>query len=184
MPPHRIAKLGLTRTFQTLHMFNRLSVVENIEAAGVGAGLTRRQARRRARDLLARMDFTERASELPGSLSPGIERQLGILRALATAPRFLLLDEPAAGMNEAETDELLVRISAIRDDFSCGILVIEHDMRLIMRLCDQVQVLDYGKTISIGTPDEVRADPAVILAYLGTPRASPGPTPGNTQRQR
>ena len=114
------------------------------------------------------MDLAERAGELPGSLSPGIERQLGILRALAMAPRFLLLDEPAAGMNETETDELLARISVIRDDFSCGVLVIEHDMRLIMRLCERIQVLDYGKTISIGTADEVRADPAVISAYLGT----------------
>ena len=168
LPPHRIASLGLTRTFQGLHMFERLSVAENVEAAAVGAGLNRGQARQRARDLLARMDLAERAAELPGSLSPGIERQLGILRALATAPRFLLLDEPAAGMNETETDELLARISVIRDDFSCGVLVIEHDMRLIMRLCERIQVLDYGKTISIGTADEVRADPAVISAYLGT----------------
>src|SRR5438445_411459 len=91
----------------------------------------------------------------------------GGVRALAAKPAFLLLDEPAAGLNERESDELVASLTLIRDDFSCALVVIEHDMRVIMRLCERIQVLDYGKTISIGTPSQVRNDPAVLAAYLG-----------------
>ena len=100
-------------------------------------------------------------------LPHGLERRLGIARALGAKPSFLLLDEPAAGLNEQESDELVATLTLIRDDFSCALVVIEHDMRVIMRLCERIQVLDYGKTISIGTPAEVRRDPAVLQAYLG-----------------
>jgi branched-chain amino acid transport system ATP-binding protein len=166
--PHRISRLGLARTFQGVRMFTRLTVLENVEAAAAGAGLRRAHARRRAGALLERMGLSDRADERPGSLSAGIERRLGIVRALAGEPRFLLLDEPAAGMNEAETDQLLSDLSVIREDFGCGVLLIEHDMRLIMRLCERIQVLDYGKTLAVGTPEEIRTDPAVLEAYLGT----------------
>jgi branched-chain amino acid transport system ATP-binding protein len=170
--PEHLSKLGVGRTFQGLRMFRRLTVFENVEAAAVGAGLRRRAARERAAELLDRAGLSDRARQYPGSLPLGIERMLGIVRALATEPRFLLLDEPAAGMDESETDELLERIAAIRTDFSCGVLVIEHDMRLIMRLCERIQVLNYGQTLAVGTPEVVRTDPAVIAAYLGTERGS------------
>jgi branched-chain amino acid transport system ATP-binding protein len=105
------------------------------------------------------------------SLSHGDERRVGILRALATGPTFLLLDEPAAGLNEAESDELVETLSKLPEEFGLGLLVIEHDMRLIMRLSHRVHVIDHGKTIAIGTPAEVRANPAVLEAYLGSKRA-------------
>lgn len=173
-PPHRLAAAGLARTFQNVRLFRGLSVLENVEAGGIGVGLSRREARESAFDLLGRMRLTDRAAAPAASLSQGEERRLGITRALAVRPRFLLLDEPAAGLNEAESDDLLDALAAVRQDFGCGLMVIEHDMRLIMRLCDRIQVLDHGKTISIGTPDEVRADPAVLTAYLGTGKENSG----------
>jgi branched-chain amino acid transport system ATP-binding protein len=113
------------------------------------------------------MKLDEMSHLYGAGLPHGLERRFGIVRALATKPSFLLLDEPAAGLNERESDELVEALTLIRDDFSCALMVIEHDMRVIMRLCERIQVLDYGKTISIGTPDEVRNDPAVLTAYLG-----------------
>jgi branched-chain amino acid transport system ATP-binding protein len=163
----RIAKLGLVRTFQSVRLFHHLSVLENVEAGAVGSGLGRAQARKLAASLLERLGLAERAHAPGSGLPHGQERRLGIVRALAARPRYLLLDEPAAGLNEAEGDELVEALARIRDDFGCALLVIEHDMRVIMRLCERLQVLDYGKTIAIGTPAEVRADPAVLTAYLG-----------------
>jgi branched-chain amino acid transport system ATP-binding protein len=121
-------------------------------------------------ELLGRLDLTELADLLAASVPHGMERRLAIVRALATRPAFLLLDEPAAGLNEAESDALVDALVAIRDDLACALMVIEHDMRVIMRLCERIQVLDYGKTISIGTSAEVQSDPAVLKAYLGTTR--------------
>ena len=165
--PARLASAGLTRTFQNARLFHNLTVFENVEAGAVGVGCRRGEARRRAAEMLERFHLHSRASVLAGSLAHGDERRLGIARAFATQPRFLLLDEPAAGLNEQESDELVRVLTAIREDFPVGVLVIEHDMRVIMRFCERIQVLDYGRTIAIGRPDEIRENPAVLDAYLG-----------------
>jgi branched-chain amino acid transport system ATP-binding protein len=165
--PHRLARRGLARTFQSVRLFPDLTVLENVELGGVAVGMRRPAARRWALDLLDRLKLDDKAHLYATGLPHGLERRLGIVRALAAKPAFLLLDEPAAGLNEQESDELVASLTLIRDDFSCALMVIEHDMRVIMRLCERIQVLDYGKTISIGTPAEVRNDPAVLTAYLG-----------------
>jgi branched-chain amino acid transport system ATP-binding protein len=168
---HRLARRGVARTFQGAHLFAGLTVLENIEASGVGVGGSRRESRRRAWQILEQMGRGDLAHVPAGSLPHGEERRLGMARALVTHPKVLILDEPAAGLNESESDELLDTISGWSRDYGCSILLIEHDMRLIMRLCDRVQVIDHGKTIAVGTPGEVRADDAVIEAYLGRKRS-------------
>jgi ABC-type branched-subunit amino acid transport system ATPase component len=165
--PNRLARRGLARTFQSVRLFPDLTVLENVELGGVAVGMRRPAARRWARDLLDRLKLDNKAHLYATGLPHGLERRLGIVRALAAKPAFLLLDEPAAGLNEQESAELVASLTLIRDDFSCALMVIEHDMRVIMRLCERIQVLDYGKTIRIGTPAEVRNDPAVLTAYLG-----------------
>jgi branched-chain amino acid transport system ATP-binding protein len=134
--------------------------------------ISRREARKQAALLLDDFGLAHRGPHLAAGLPHGEERRVGILRALAARPMMLLLDEPAAGLNEAEGDELVATLRASRERFGCGLLVIEHDMRVIMSLCDRVHVLDHGKTLCIGTPAQVRADPAVVAAYLGTTKAS------------
>jgi ABC-type branched-subunit amino acid transport system ATPase component len=163
-----LARQGLIRTFQAVRLFPALTVFENVEAAAVSASRGRRAARALAADVLALLKLEHRAHERAGELPHGDERKLGIARALALRPTFLLLDEPAAGLNEAEGDELVTVLVGLRDRFAVGVLVIEHDMRLIMALCDRIQVLDHGKTIAIGTPAEIRRDETVRTAYLGT----------------
>jgi branched-chain amino acid transport system ATP-binding protein len=165
--PAKLAKKGLTRTFQSVRLFPALTVLENVELGAVGVGMRRREARKIAAELVERLNLGDKAHLYGTGLPHGIERRLGIVRALAARPSFLLLDEPAAGLNERESDELVDSLALIRDDFSCALVVIEHDMRVIMRLCERIHVLDYGKTIAIGTPAEVRRDPAVLAAYLG-----------------
>lgn len=166
-PPHKIAALGLARTFQTLKLFLGLTVLENVEVAAVSAGLPRRQARQRAYEVLESLG-AERLTDLPAEALPyGQERCVEIARALATNPNFLLLDEPAAGLNEAESENLLQTLASIPKETGCGMLIVDHDMRLIMRLCDRLHVLNYGRTIGEGSPDEIHRNPAVIEAYLG-----------------
>ena len=167
-PPARRVRAGLARTFQSVRLFARLTVFENVEAAACGIGLRRGAAQRRAEELLERFNLSAKADQLAASLPYGEERWLGIARALASEPRFLLLDEPAAGLNESESEELFEVLQRMPQEDGCGILLIEHDMHLVMRLCHRVQVIDHGQTISIGTPNEVRHDPAVLEAYLGT----------------
>jgi branched-chain amino acid transport system ATP-binding protein len=168
-PPHRIAELGLARTFQTLKLFLGLTVLENVEVAAVSAGLPRRQARQRAYQVLERLGAA-RLADLPAKALPyGQERCVEIARALATNPSFLLLDEPAAGLSEVESEDLLQTLASIPQEIGCGMLIVDHDMRLIMRLCDRLHVLNYGQTIGEGPPEKVRRNPAVIGAYLGVP---------------
>jgi ABC-type branched-subunit amino acid transport system ATPase component len=167
-PPQRLARRGLARTFQAVRLFAGLTTIENVEAACVGVGLSRRRARRRADESLAAFGLGHRRDVPAARLPLGEERLLGIARSLATSPRWLLLDEPAAGLDEAEGDALLTALRDTRDRIGCGLLVIDHDMRLIMRLSERIHVLSSGRTISEGTPAYVRSDPAVVAAYLGT----------------
>jgi branched-chain amino acid transport system ATP-binding protein len=165
--PQRLVAGGVVRTFQDVATFPGLTVFENVELGALGAGLSRRQARKRASELLENMDLRHAAS-LPASALPhGDERRLGIARAVAVGPKFLLLDEPAAGLDDAESLALTTTIARLRDELDCGVLLVEHDMRIIFRVCERIQVLDYGKSIAVGTPEEIRTNKRVVAAYLG-----------------
>ena len=166
-PPHRLASAGLVRTFQDVATFPDLTVFENVELGALGSGLSRRNARARAWELLESLGLARLAS-LPASALPhGEERRVGIARAVAVGPRFLLLDEPAAGLDDRESLELAETIAKLRDDVGCGVLLVEHDMRIIFRVCERIQVLDFGRALALGTPDEIRTNQQVIAAYLG-----------------
>jgi len=166
--PARLAHDGLGRTFQTALPFPDLSGLENVAVGAMGMGAGRRRALAIAADVLGRLDLLEQARLPAAALPAGSQRLLGIARALAIGPRYLLLDEPAAGLNEAECAQLVAFLRKVPSDFGCGILLIEHDMSIVMPLCSRVQVLDDGRTIRIGTPQEVQADPAVVESYLGS----------------
>jgi branched-chain amino acid transport system ATP-binding protein len=165
--PYQIAHAGLARTFQTIRLFRELTVLENVEVAAVSFGLSRSQARKRALEALEEIGVDRWAGMRAGGLPYGLERRVEVARALATQPRFLFLDEPAAGLNEDESEELLQTLSSIPGRKDLGMLIVDHDMRLIMRLCQRLHVLNYGKTIGEGTPEDVRRIPAVVRAYLG-----------------
>ena len=166
-PAAEIARAGLVRTFQDVGLFPGLTSIENVEVAALSVAASRRRARSVAIELLARVRLEHRAGFAAGRLPHHEARRLTIARALATRPSFLLLDEPAAGLTESEADELVGALAAVRAELRIGLLVIEHDMRVIMGLSERIQVLDHGRTIAIGTPAQVRGDPAVRTAYLG-----------------
>jgi branched-chain amino acid transport system permease protein len=166
--PARLARAGLGRTFQAALPFAGLTVVESVAVGAMGVGVGRRRAVGVAADVLERIGLGEEAQRPAGLQPPGNQRLLGIARALATGPRYLLLDEPAAGLNDEERRDLVAILHEVIQDFGCAILLIEHDMNVVMDLCSQVQVLDDGKTIVVGSPEEVQAHPAVVEAYLGT----------------
>lgn len=168
IPPDRLCRLGLCRTFQNVRLFSGLTAYENIELAATCAGYSRRDAAPIVWELLEHFGLPHTARRQASSLPHGEERRLGIARGLASRPAFFLLDEPAAGLNERESDELLSALRIIPSRFDVGLLVIEHDMRLIMRLCDRIQVIDRGRTIALGSPREVQSDPQVLAAYLGS----------------
>jgi branched-chain amino acid transport system permease protein len=171
---YRLASHGIARTFQNIRLFKHLTVLENVEVGAALDPLRPRGAalRRAGRAMLAETDLLEVAHRRAETLPYGMRRRVEIARALATKPRFLLLDEPAAGTNESESDELRALIGLLRVKYGLGILVVEHDLRLIMRLADRITVLNEGRRIAEGSADEVRADPLVREAYLGVRTAS------------
>jgi len=164
---NRRARSGLTRTFQHSRSLRALSVRENVEVAALGVGTRTREARRRAQELLDRLALTDLADVPAGSLAQGDERRLGVARALVTEPDFVLMDEPAAGLPEAEVPEFAEVILSVRDDYRAGVLLIDHNMALVMGVCDRIHVLDQGRTLAAGTPEEIRGDLNVAAAYLG-----------------
>ena len=178
----QLNQLGIARTFQNIRLFSKLSVEDNVKIglhnacqSSLVASMLRlpsywsaeKKAHETAMELLSIFDMQHMASWESGSLPYGAQRRLEIVRALATSPKVLLLDEPAAGMNPSETAELMQNIKKIRDTFHLAILLIEHDMNLVMGICEGIAVLNYGKIIAKGTPDEIKSNPLVIEAYLG-----------------
>ena len=154
--PHERSRRGLVRTFQNVLPFAGLTALENVEAGAMATGLGRAGARRRAMEVLDWLGLTARAHRKVDTLPFGEERRVGIARAVAMAPQFLLMDEPAAGLNDAECEDLKLVVGRIRRELVCGILLIEHRMSLIFALCDRIHVLQQGRTIAIGLPDEIR----------------------------
>ena len=182
MTTAQVNRMGIARTFQNIRLFGSMSVLDNVKA-GMHNGIkcsfassllhtpqyfrSERIARERCMELLDFMGMADLANQRAGSLPYGAQRRLEIVRALATNPAIILLDEPAAGMNPSETAELMEHIRLIRDTFQIAIMLIEHDMNLVMGVCEGIAVVNYGKIIAKGTPDQIRSNPEVIEAYLG-----------------
>ena len=182
MPTFKVNKLGIARTFQNIRLFNDMTALDNVKVGmhnemkcSFAASLLRlpsyfkaeKKANKKAMELLEFMGLADIADQKAGSLPYGVQRRLEICRALASNPAVILLDEPAAGMNPSETAELMHQIRRIRDTFQIAIFLIEHDMNLVMNVCEAIAVVSYGKIIAKGTPDEIKNNPAVIEAYLG-----------------
>lgn len=178
----QVNRMGIARTFQNIRLFSDMTVIDNVKVGlhnsikqSLLASVTHlfeyrkseKQSREEAMELLKFFNMEDMADRQAGSLPYGAQRRLEIARALATRPGIILLDEPAAGMNPSETAELMENIRRIRDNFHIAVLLIEHDMNLVMNICEGICVLDHGKVIAKGTPEEIKSNPAVIEAYLG-----------------
>ena len=181
--PEQIVRMGISRTFQNIRLFKGMTVLDNVKVAcnhemkySIASAMFRAggfwkeevEVDERARQILRVFNLEEFASTMADSLPYGQQRKLEIARALAAEPKLLLLDEPAAGMNPTETQDLMTMIQFVRRNFNISILLIEHDMSLVLGICERITVLDYGKIISTGTPNEIVNDPKVISAYLGS----------------
>ena len=179
---YQVSKMGIARTFQNIRLFSNLSVIDNVKVGlhnhinenlftsvvhAFGYKKAEKEAEEKALELLSFFDLDRLADASAGSLPYGAQRRLEIIRALATDPKILLLDEPAAGMNPHETAELMENIIKIRDTFNIAIVLIEHDMNLVMGICEGICVMNFGKIIAKGSPDQIKNDPVVIEAYLG-----------------
>jgi branched-chain amino acid transport system ATP-binding protein len=182
LKPHQITTLGMARTFQNIRLWNDMSVLDNIRLARyawLGYGFwsavlrsrryreTEKAIEARAREVLEMMELSACAEELPKNLPYGLQRRVELARALAGKPRLLLLDEPAAGLNSADVEDLIRHIRWIHDEFKLTIWMIEHQMKVVMALCQRLTVIDFGRVIASGTPEEIRGNPEVIKAYLG-----------------
>jgi branched-chain amino acid transport system ATP-binding protein len=168
---HRRGRHGLARTFQHSHAFRGLTVRENVEVSALGVGASGREASRRGDELLGLLGLTKYAERPASQLSHGDERRLGVARALATAPRYVLMDEPAAGLPEAEVPDFAAAVSAVRDR-GAGVLLVDHNVALVLEVCERIHVLDQGKTLAEGTPAEIRVHLGVAAAYLGESAAA------------
>ena len=170
-PAFRRGRQGLARTFQHSHAFGGLTVRENVEVSALGVGASQREAARRTNELLGLLGLTEHADQPASALPHGDERRLGVARALATEPRFVLMDEPAAGLPEAEVPRFAEAVSAVRDR-GAGVLLVDHNVALVLEVCERIHVLDQGTTLAEGTPAEIRSHLGVAAAYLGESAAA------------
>jgi branched-chain amino acid transport system ATP-binding protein len=170
-PAFRRGRRGLARTFQHSHAFGGLTVRENVEVSALGVGASQRQAAKRARELLELLGLAEHADQPASSLPHGDERRLGVARALATDPRFVLMDEPAAGLPEAEVPRFAEAVSTVRGR-GAGVLLVDHNVALVLEVCERIHVLDQGATLAEGTPAEIRSHLGVAAAYLGESAAA------------
>jgi branched-chain amino acid transport system ATP-binding protein len=195
LPPARVAELGIARTFQNIRLFRAMTVLENVMVAGhklhrsgVVSAIFRTTAHAnderaltvRARELLEILGLKEQAGDVAGSLPYGSQRRLEIARALMLGPKLLLLDEPAAGMNSAEALELERQIRFLRDELGVTVVLVEHNMSVVMSVCERIHVVDHGETIAEGTPAEIRVHPRVLAAYLGQETSSEHPAEAGT----
>jgi len=182
MKPHQITALGMARTFQNIRLWNNMTVLDNLRLAGyawLGYGFwnaimrtkrykqSERNIENHAREILEMMELTDYAEEFPRNLPYGLQRRVELARALVSKPRLLLLDEPAAGLNSADVEDLIRHIRWIHEKFKLSIWMIEHQMKVVMNLCQHITVIDFGCVIASGTPEEIRNNPSVIKAYLG-----------------
>ena len=168
---HRRGHHGLARTFQHSHAFRGLTVRENVEVSALGVGASGRKATRRADELLGLLGLADYADRPASDLAHGDERRLGVARALATEPRYVLMDEPAAGLPEAEIPRFATAVNTVRER-GAGVLLVDHNVALVLEVCERIHVLDQGATLAEGTPDEIRADLGVAAAYLGESAAA------------